>query len=215
MGVRLRCHRGYPMIELRLEHVCYPCYYGAHSCCRHRPHGRQYEQGPAKGPCQCEKSGHTMGADSCASRVRGDSRWPGYNDRCNKPAKGSGRSSYLGHRREGDPDEVVPLCGVHLAAQRRVADNDARRTAEYQARTAKEEDRDRAMTQASADWAARLRDEFQVPASGLACRNGELQVAVQPEQLYAVLDAAAGALRDMGLDWAELVTENVAHRTSP
>lgn len=131
----------------------------------------------------------------CAALLRGD-QW--HTSRCGRPATGTGAAQFRGND--------APLCNLHLAVNAKVAANDAARRAAWDERHRKAET-ERAMSQASADWAARLRDQYQVPADGMRCRHGELQVAVQPEQLYALLSAAAGALRDVGVEWAEVLAE--------
>jgi len=130
----------------------------------------------------------------CAALKRGD-QWK--SSRCGKPATGRGPAQF----RSNDS----PLCNLHLSVARKVKANDEARRAEWAAREQAWE-QERSLTAASADWAARLRDEFQIPAAGTRCRDDELRVAVHPERLYAMLAEVEGALRDAGLSWSEVTT---------
>jgi hypothetical protein len=109
---------------------------------------------------------------------------------CARPATAEGRSGNLGSKR----DEVVPLCGIHAGAAKRRAATNERYRHESEARQEKR-DREKAMTKASAEWAARLRDEFGIHAEGAEC-DERLQVLVEPEHLYGLLVEAAGIFRD-------------------
>lgn len=135
----------------------------------------------------------------CAALLRGD-QW--HTSRCGKPATGKGPAQFRGND--------APLCRLHLSVAERVAANDAARRAAWDERDA-EAERNRQVSAASDDWAQRLADEYGVVAEGTYPRHGELRVAAQPEHLYALLSAAAGALRDAGIDWAEVTAEVPSH----
>lgn len=183
----------------RLQQVCYPCYAGEHGMCRHRPNGPEYGRAPEGTPCQCEAGGHVMGRGTCGVGVQGGERgsWPRYNDRCDKPVKGTVTT----HGRFSRGPIELEMCGVHLAAVRRVRQNDERRAAEGRARDEADE-RARQLTQASCDWARRLADEFGIPAEPHHGRTHDtaLRVKVDPERLYGVLVDVVGLLRDAGID---------------
>lgn len=108
---------------------------------------------------------------------------------CGRPATGRAPK---GMRRAGD----VPACNLHRAAAKRRADNDERRR-QQSAQRREEREHERALTQASADWAKRLGEEFGIEAEGMHCEE-HLRVQVGPEKLYAKLVDIYGMLRDAG-----------------
>lgn len=89
------------------------------------------------------------------------------------------------------------MCGRHRAGARRRAATDARVHAEVRAIFEKA-DRAKANSQAATDWAERLRREFglETRPRGTAER---IEVGVNPETLYGVLDEVVGLLRDLGV----------------
>lgn len=142
------------MVKVSEGTSCLPCVQGAHLQCRHFPNGERYTRGDPTQPCACEQSGHTITLDSC-SATRGSDAWHSY--RCGKPVKGEVPSTYtwrFGARQE--EVEMVPVCGVHLAAYRRRKTNDEARAVRYAEERA---DRERAaqLQRALSETAERLR----------------------------------------------------------
>lgn len=118
--------------ELDRTRACFPCMHGDHNACRHHPEGQRFSAaGSEKGkPCDCEASGHTLGAGTCASWISGDR---GDGRRCDKPSKGiwsEERSRFASGKGE---TYAVELCGVHLAARRKRKANDEARAVQWEA----------------------------------------------------------------------------------
>lgn len=178
---------------LRTGMVCRPCLMGVHAECVHRAQsGRGHTFKDT--PCACQDRQHPT-ATTCRVRKSG-SLWG--DEMCDKPAKGLLPDSLRAYGRE---PVQVPACGVHIAAARRVEENDRRRRQEAQER-AERSRREAKTRQAAADWAQRLQEEF-----GLAAepeRAGKaLRVLLEPERLYDLLVRVDGALRDAGTSWRE------------
>ena len=187
---------------LRSGFSCLPCRYGVHADCRGYPQGRSSRlREDETRPCGCAEHGHPV-ATTCRARLQADSfsYEPPF---CDKPAKGTRPADWSGVCR---PD--VPVCGVHLAAYRRVEENDRRRRQVAKDREARYQ-REGETRQASLEWAQRLQEEF-----GLAAepeRTGKtavgLRVLLDPEALYGLLVHVEGALRDAGTSWVEAVRD--------
>lgn len=185
---------------MRTELVCIPCLNGEHAGCRHNPDGPAFGRAPQDQPCRCETTGHRLGDGTCSDCRTGE-RGFSYR-RCGKPAKGTWEEtdqftgSFLDRERG---THQVERCGIHLNGLRKRAENDARWRAESAERDAARE-RASENRQAAEDWARRLRDEHGVGATAV----GE-HVTVNAENLHALLVRYEGLLRDVGVDYRDVV----------
>jgi hypothetical protein len=96
-----------------------------------------------------------------------------------------------------------PLCGLHMAAHNRRVANAVAREAHFE-ELRKEAAEQKAMDQASEDWARRLAEEFGLTTKGSRTDGEKLWVKVAPEELYAKLVDLYGLARDVGIDPAEI-----------
>ena len=204
-----------PLLDLRRS--CRPCGHGEHGGCRvfaendgsewvndekgHRLVRRKwlgygYEKNPdgsyveiPRRPCACAQAGHIGEPGTCDRWSRGDNFHGG--SRCGKPVKGeiTIRSSFI-----SGEFITIPVCGVHLAAQRRVEANQAVRD-QKAAETREMFERQKAANRAAEDWAEKLESEFGIPVEP---RKGEpIRVELHPEKLYAILSEVRGLLDEV------------------
>lgn len=180
---------------------CTACRYGDHAECG----GDASTRGSKVVPCECKRLGHPAD-ETCRAWVK-SSTWSHTTSHCCNPVKGTRPERHPGFGKTGTFDQ--PACGTHIGAWKRIVANDAKRAAEAKAR--RDGDEARAATrQASEDWAARLSAEFGVDAKAVRPDfASHLAVEVKPEHLYALLSAAAGALRDVGVEWDAVRAEVV------
>ena len=184
------------MQEINEETSCLPCVRGEHEGCRHYPQGGRFSSpGSEKGKlCACEKSGHVLGAGTCAANVVGD--WDSH--RCGKPTKGvwQERNGFVSR---GGTHEIE-VCGVHLGARRRVKNNDDARREKY-ATDAAERDRLRATEQACEEALERLRPILAGmgvhPDTLTVGRSGERRGILLPAETAEMLVGMAAELDEL------------------